>query len=277
MKARLVSILIAIILLTQLAPLAPFITAEAKPLENGEIPIRVGAPIDVKYISEPVVFPVYFSYGEAGSGSIRILDERGLEIPYQILEERFYEGTKYYSYAKILILTDVEKKLNRSYIVKYSSKPSEAPPYMPSDLKVWRTPAKNGTWDVIVENSYLRAVFKGNSSLGLYRLYNLESGLNESLVSPFWSFASPCVMVDGRWFTPLDMKRFNMSVTVNGSLMVEVVFSRPGLGKVLVGALKARDYTVLQSVVVVYAAFVVLFNLLTDLAIGVIDPRVKYD
>jgi len=66
-------------------------------------------------------------------------------------------------------------------------------------------------------------------------------------------------------------------VQLGGSLMVEVVFSRPGLGKVLVGALKARDYTVLQSVVVVYAAFVVLFNLLTDLAIGVIDPRVKYD
>ncbi|RLI23740.1 hypothetical protein DRO57_08280, partial [Candidatus Bathyarchaeota archaeon] len=131
--------------------------------------------------------------------------------------------------AKILILTDVEKKLNRSYIVKYSSKPSEAPPYM-TDLKVWRTPAKNGTWDVIVENSYLRAVFKGISFLGLYRIYNLESGLNESLVSPFWSFASPCVMVDGRWFTPLDMKDFNMSVTVNGSLMVEVTVngSLPG-------------------------------------------------
>ncbi|RJS74759.1 hypothetical protein CW710_00905 [Candidatus Bathyarchaeota archaeon] len=128
-------------------------------------------------------------------------------------------------------MTDVEKKLNRSYTVRYSSEPSEVPPYnVSSDLKVWRTPAKNGTWDVIVENSYLRAVFKGNSSLGLYRLYNLVSGLNESITSPFWSFASPCVMVDGRWFTPLDMKDFNLTVTVNGSLMVEVTVngSLPG-------------------------------------------------
>lgn len=65
-------------------------------------------------------------------------------------------------------------------------------------------------------------------------------------------------------------------VLIGGSLMVEIVFARPGLGRVLIGALESRDYTVLQSVLAVYAGLVVLFNLLTDLVVGVIDPRVEY-
>lgn len=65
-------------------------------------------------------------------------------------------------------------------------------------------------------------------------------------------------------------------VLIGGSLMVEIVFARPGLGRILIGALESRDYTVLQSVLAVYAGLVVLFNLLTDLVVGVIDPRVEY-
>jgi ABC-type dipeptide/oligopeptide/nickel transport system permease component len=59
--------------------------------------------------------------------------------------------------------------------------------------------------------------------------------------------------------------------------MVEIVFSRPGLGKLMVGAIKQRDYTTLQSVMVIYAVMVVLINLATDLIYGFIDPRIKYD
>ncbi|RJS74757.1 hypothetical protein CW710_00895 [Candidatus Bathyarchaeota archaeon] len=94
MKARLVSILIIIVVLAQFAPLAPLITVEAKPSKNGEIPIRVGAPIDVKYTGEPVVFPVYFSYGEAASGSIRIIDEDGKETPIPNTRRTILRGYK---------------------------------------------------------------------------------------------------------------------------------------------------------------------------------------
>jgi ABC-type dipeptide/oligopeptide/nickel transport system permease component len=58
--------------------------------------------------------------------------------------------------------------------------------------------------------------------------------------------------------------------------MTEVVFSRPGLGKLMVGAMKQRDYTTLQSIMVIYASFVVVINLITDLAYGLIDPRIRY-
>jgi ABC-type dipeptide/oligopeptide/nickel transport system permease component len=58
---------------------------------------------------------------------------------------------------------------------------------------------------------------------------------------------------------------------------VEIVFSRPGLGKLMVGAIKQRDYTTLQSVMVIYAVLVVLINLATDLIYSFIDPRIKYN
>jgi ABC-type dipeptide/oligopeptide/nickel transport system permease component len=66
-------------------------------------------------------------------------------------------------------------------------------------------------------------------------------------------------------------------VLIGSSVMVEIVFSRPGLGKMMVGAIQQRDYTTLQSVMSLYTVFVVVINLLTDLIYGFIDPRIKYD
>ena len=66
-------------------------------------------------------------------------------------------------------------------------------------------------------------------------------------------------------------------VLIGSSVMTEVVFSRPGLGKMMVGAMKQRDYITLQSIMVIFASFVVLINLLTDLTYSLIDPRIKYD
>ena len=65
-------------------------------------------------------------------------------------------------------------------------------------------------------------------------------------------------------------------VLIGSSVMVEIVFSRPGLGTLMVGAIKQRDYTTLQSVMVLYTVIVVLINLLTDLIYGLVDPRIKY-
>lgn len=66
-------------------------------------------------------------------------------------------------------------------------------------------------------------------------------------------------------------------VLIGGSVLVEIVFSRPGLGKMMVGAIQQRDYMMLQSVMVVYASMVIVINLLTDLSYGLIDPRIRYD
>lgn len=62
---------------------------------------------------------------------------------------------------------------------------------------------------------------------------------------------------------------------IGSSVTTEIVFSRPGLGKLMVGATKQRDYTLLQSIAVVYAFIIVIINLIVDLVYGFIDPRIR--
>lgn len=68
-----------------------------------------------------------------------------------------------------------------------------------------------------------------------------------------------------------------MAVTIGGSIEVEIVFNRPGLGKFLIGAIQERNYPVIQSGLVILALFIVTINLITDLSYAFIDPRIKYD
>jgi ABC-type dipeptide/oligopeptide/nickel transport system permease component len=68
-----------------------------------------------------------------------------------------------------------------------------------------------------------------------------------------------------------------MAVTIGGSIEVEIVFNRPGLGKFLIGAIQERNYPVIQSGLVILAIFIVSLNLITDLSYAFIDPRIKYD
>lgn len=64
---------------------------------------------------------------------------------------------------------------------------------------------------------------------------------------------------------------------LNGSIFVEAVFSLPGVGRILVGAVEDRDFPVLQFGVVAYAAIVVAVNLAVDLAYCLADPRVRLE
>ncbi len=68
-----------------------------------------------------------------------------------------------------------------------------------------------------------------------------------------------------------------LGILIGNSVLTEIVFNRPGLGKLIVGALNQRDYTMLQGMMVIYTLIVVAVNLLTDLTYGLIDPRVKYE
>ena len=67
-----------------------------------------------------------------------------------------------------------------------------------------------------------------------------------------------------------------LGILIGNSVLTEIVFNRPGLGKLIVGALGQRDYTMLQGLMVVYTFIIVFVNLLTDLTYGLIDPRVKF-
>jgi oligopeptide transport system permease protein len=62
---------------------------------------------------------------------------------------------------------------------------------------------------------------------------------------------------------------------LTGSLVVEQIFSLPGIGRYFVQAAVNRDYTMVMGVVITYAALVIVLNLAADLLYGVLDPRVR--
>ncbi|MEV4102399.1 ABC transporter permease [Nonomuraea sp. NPDC049649] len=64
-----------------------------------------------------------------------------------------------------------------------------------------------------------------------------------------------------------------ISGLIAGSVLVENVFAWPGLGDALVEAIKAKDYPVVQGVVLIYGGAVLLVNLAVDVALGKLDPR----
>jgi glutathione transport system permease protein len=108
--------------------------------------------------------------------------------------------------------------------------------------------------NVMSEDFIRTARAKGVSSARLV----LRHGLHNALI--------PIVTVVGLYFGTL----------IGNSVLTEIIFNRPGLGKLILSALNTRDYTLLQGLMVVFAACVVVVNLLTDLVYGLIDPRVKY-
>ena len=63
---------------------------------------------------------------------------------------------------------------------------------------------------------------------------------------------------------------------LGGAILTETVFSRPGLGKLLVGAIAQRDYNLIQGGLITFAVLIAGINLLVDLSYALIDPRVKH-
>lgn len=63
---------------------------------------------------------------------------------------------------------------------------------------------------------------------------------------------------------------------LGGTVIVESIFTIPGLGRLTVGAIQARDYPVLQGAVLVFAAILLITNLAVDLTYSWLDPRIRY-
>jgi peptide/nickel transport system permease protein len=63
--------------------------------------------------------------------------------------------------------------------------------------------------------------------------------------------------------------------TLSGAVAVELVFNRPGVGRLLIDAIQQRDYPVIQAGVMMFAAFVVIVNLTMDVVYVFVDPRIR--
>ncbi|RKQ35720.1 ABC transporter permease [Oceanobacillus halophilus] len=89
------------------------------------------------------------------------------------------------------------------------------------------------------------------------RTVNLKHILRNSLI--------PVVTVIG----------LNITTLISGAVLTETVFSRPGLGKLAVGAIETRDYPVLQACLVLFCLLVIFVNLVVDLSYSYLNPKIR--
>lgn len=75
-------------------------------------------------------------------------------------------------------------------------------------------------------------------------------------------------------FTMVSMQ---LAYLLGGEVVIEKVFSFPGMGMLLINAIEKRDYPLIQGTILAFALIVVSINLFTDIMYAAIDPRIRYD
>ena len=94
-------------------------------------------------------------------------------------------------------------------------------------------------------------------------------GLREVLVVYKHALKNACIPL-------VTVVGLNMGVLLGGALIIETVFARPGIGKLVVDAIFARDYPLVQGAITVFAASFIVINLICDIAYSFLDPRIRY-
>ncbi len=116
---------------------------------------------------------------------------------------------------------------------------------------------------------------------------SLRSGLIDVLKAPYVEFARAKGIQEQRvmrrhvlrnaMISTVTILALNVGWLLGGSVVIETVFTIPGLGQLMVNAIYARDYPIVQGVTLVFGFLVIMITLLTDIAYTVLDPRVTYD
>jgi peptide/nickel transport system permease protein len=147
-----------------------------------------------------------------------------------------------------------------------------------------------GTWGETVGERLHALILPGLTgalTTSALMIKNLRNNVIDVVGSDYVDFARSKGLKDGRIMgrhvlrnamistvTLLSLRVANM---LGGSIVIETVFSLPGLGKLLVDSIFARDYAVVQTVVLLLALLVLTVNLLTDIAYSLLDPRVSLE
>jgi len=108
----------------------------------------------------------------------------------------------------------------------------------------------------IIHQDYIRtARAKGLSPAAVY----LKHALRNALV--------PIVTIIG----------LNFAALLGGAVITETVFNWPGVGRLMIDAVRYRDYATIQGITLVTVFFVVVINLLVDFAVGFLNPRIRFN
>lgn len=94
-------------------------------------------------------------------------------------------------------------------------------------------------------------------------------GLTERVVLTKHAFRNALIPV-------ITVGGLQLGILLSGAVLTETVFALPGLGRLAITSLLARDYAVVQAVVLIAAVFIVMINLLVDLLYAYLDPRIHY-
>ena len=64
---------------------------------------------------------------------------------------------------------------------------------------------------------------------------------------------------------------------LGGAVLTETVFAWPGVGRLIVDSILARDYPVIQGAILIFGLLYIMVNLVVDLIYALVDPRIRYD
>lgn len=124
-------------------------------------------------------------------------------------------------------------------------------------------------------------------SLAPMLIRSLRNALIEVLNSPHVEFARTKGLSEGHLLrrhvlrngllSTVTILGVNIGWLMGGSVIVETVFTIPGIGSLIVSSIFARDYPMIQGIALVFGAMVIVINLLTDIVYALLDPRVSYE
>ncbi len=67
----------------------------------------------------------------------------------------------------------------------------------------------------------------------------------------------------------------DITALISGTVIIETIFSRPGLGSLAVGAIFTRDFTILQGCLILFAVLVIVVNLVVDISYSLVNPKIR--
>lgn len=124
-------------------------------------------------------------------------------------------------------------------------------------------------------------------SLAPMLIRNLRSAIIDVLQAPYVEFARTKGIAESKLLrrhvlrnalvSTVTILGINIGWLMGGSVVIETVFTIPGLGSLIVSSIFARDYPMIQGIALIFGLLVILINLTTDLVYALLDPRVAYD
>ena len=141
------------------------------------------------------------------------------------------------------------------------------------------------TFSSLIQHLILPAIAAGAMTLGIMTRM-VRSSVSEMRSRSFVTtlrakgLSEPAIMrhvLRNSFPTLLTVAGLQFGYLMGGSTMVETIFSWPGIGSLMIKSIDARDYPVVMGITVLVAIAVLVFNILTDLVYGILDPRIRYN